>query len=63
MFSIVYLLHRLVALLHGFIESLLLEGDLALFLKVLLADLLLGGLELGDVGEVALFDHPIDHSD
>merc|ERR1712183_989866 len=35
--------------------SLLLEGDLALLLKVLLAHLLLARLELGDIGVVALF--------
>ncbi len=49
-----YLSSGLVALLHGLIEGLLLEGDLAALLKVLLADLLLRGLELGHVGEVAL---------
>ena len=49
-----YLGSGLVALLHGLIEGLLLEGDLAALLKVLLADLLLRGLELGHVGEVAL---------
>ena len=52
--SIAHLLKRLVALLHGFIESLLLERDLAGLLKVLFTHLLLGGLELGDVGVVAL---------
>ena len=30
------------------------EGDLTVFLKVLTAFLLLGGIELSDVGEVAL---------
>ncbi len=49
-----YLGSGLVALLHGLIEGLLLEGDLAALLKILLADLLLRGLELGHVGEVAL---------
>jgi hypothetical protein len=49
-----YLGSGFVALLHGLIEGLLLEGDLAALLKVLLADLLLGRLELGHVGEVAL---------
>ena len=48
------LLQGLVALLGGLVEGLLLEGDLAGLLEVLLADLLLTGLELGDVGVVAL---------
>ncbi len=48
------LLRGLVALLNRLVEGLLLEGDLALLLEVLLADLLLGGRELGHVGEVAL---------
>ena len=49
-----YLGGGLVALLHRLIEGLLLEGDLTALLKVLLADLLLGRLELGHIGEVAL---------
>ncbi len=49
-----YLGSGLVALLHGLVEGLLLEGDLAALLEVLLADLLLRRLELGHVGEVAL---------
>ncbi len=49
-----YLSSGLVALLHGLVEGLLLEGDLAALLKVLLADLLLRRLELGHVGEMAL---------
>ncbi len=36
---ITHLLERLVALLHLLLDSLLLEGDLASLLKVLLADL------------------------
>ena len=43
-----------VALLHCLVLRLLGEGDGAGLLKVLLADLLLAGLELGDVGVVAL---------
>ena len=50
------LLDRLVALPYGLIKGLLLEGDLAGLLKVLLANLLLGRFELGDVGVVALLD-------
>ena len=45
-----------VALLHGLLGSLLLEGDLTSFLEVLLADFFLSGDELRDVGVVALFD-------
>ena len=52
--AVAHLLHRLVALLHGLVEGLLLEGDLTGLLKVLLAHLLLGRGELGDVGVVAL---------
>ena len=52
--AVAHLVHRFVALLHGFIKGLLFESDGALLLEVLLADLLLAGLELGDVGVVAL---------
>lgn len=48
------LLEGLVALLDRLLDSLLLEGDLAGLLEVLVADLLLGGGELCDVGVVAL---------
>ena len=54
--SIADLFQRLVALPDGLIKGLLFESDLARFLKVLLADLLLSGGELCDVGVVALFD-------
>jgi hypothetical protein len=54
--SIADLLEGLVALLDGLFDSLLFEGNLASFLKVLLADLLLGGGELCHIGVVALFD-------
>jgi hypothetical protein len=40
---------RLVAFFDGFRHGLLLERDLAVLLEVLLAHLLLGGLELSDV--------------
>ena len=50
------LLYRLVALPYGLVKGLLLEGDLAGLLEVLLANLLLGRFELGDVGVVALLD-------
>ena len=43
-----------VALLHCLVLRLLGEGDGAGLLEVLLADLLLAGLELGDIGVVAL---------
>merc|ERR1711923_46515 len=45
--------HRPVALPHCLVVRLLLERDLARLLEVLVAHLLLGGLELGDVGVVA----------
>ena len=44
------------ALLDGLLRGDLLEGDLARLLEVLLAHLLLGGLELRDVRVVALLD-------
>ncbi len=47
--SVTSLDKRPVALLNGLVLRLLLEGDLASLLKVLLADLLLGGRELGYV--------------
>jgi len=46
--------NRLVTLVDSLIEGLLLEGDLTGLLKVLLTYLLLGRLELGDIGVVAL---------
>ena len=52
--TIADLLQRSVTFLDGLVEGLLLEGDGAELLEVLLADLLLGGGELGDVGVVAL---------
>merc|ERR1719264_1843470 len=52
--TVANLLCRPVALPHRLVEGLLLERDLARLLKVLLAHLLLAGLELGDVGVVAL---------
>ena len=52
--TVTNLLHRFVAFLNRLVESFLFEGDGAKFLKVLLADLLLGGLELSDVGVVTL---------
>ena len=54
--SIANLFKGLVTLLHSLVESLLLEGDLAGFLKVLLADFLLGRGELCDVGVMALLN-------
>ena len=48
------LLYRFVTFPHSLVESLLFEGDGASLLEVLLADLLLGRLELGDVGVVTL---------
>ena len=52
--TVAFLLHGLVALLDGLVESLLLEGNLTVLLKVLVADLFLGGHKLGDIGIVAL---------
>merc|ERR1719333_1869235 len=52
--AIALLLNGSVAFLHCLIEGLLLEGDGTELLKVLLAHLLLTGLELGDVGVVTL---------
>ena len=52
--AVAHLLDRAVALPHSLVEGLLLEGDLTLLLKVLLAHLLLGRGELGDIGVVAL---------
>jgi len=54
--SVANLLQGLVALLDGFVNSLLLEGDLAGLFKVLLADLLLSWSELRHISVVALFD-------
>ena len=54
--AVTNLLNWFVTLSDGLIESLLLEGDLTRLLEVLLADLLLGRFELGDVGVVALLD-------
>ena len=48
------LLERTVALLHGLLHSLLLEGDLTALLKVLLTNLFLSRRELSDIGVVAL---------
>ena len=48
------LLYRSITLPHHLLHRLLLESYLALLLKVLLAGLLLRGLEVGDVGVVAL---------
>ena len=53
--AITNLLYRFVTFLNSLVESFLFEGDGALLLKVLLADLFLGGFELCDVGVVALF--------
>ena len=53
--AVANLLQRLVALLHGLVNSLLLESDLASFLEVLLANFLLSWSELCDVSVVALF--------
>ena len=49
-----HLLNRGVALANSLVERLLVEGDGAGLLEVLLAHLLLAGLELGDIGVVAL---------
>ena len=54
--SIADLLEGLVAFLHGLVESLLLEGDLAVLLEVLLANLLLSSSKLCDIGVVALLN-------
>jgi len=54
--TIADLLQGLVALLHGLIESLLLEGDLAGLLKILLAHFLLGRFKLRHIGVVALLN-------
>ena len=54
--SIANLFKRAVALLHGLIDSLLFESDLAGLLKVLLANLLLGRRELCDISVVALLN-------
>ena len=51
-----HLLNGLVTLPHSLIEGLLLECDLTRLLKVLLAHLLLAGLELGHIGVVTLLD-------
>ena len=50
------LLQGLVALLHGLVESLLLEGDLAGLLEILLTHFLLGSLKLRHIGVVALLN-------
>ena len=50
------LLEGLVALLHGLVESLLLEGDLAGLLEILLTHFLLSSLKLCHIGVMALFD-------
>jgi len=52
--TIANLLHGLVALLHGLVVGLLLKGDRALLLKVLLTNLFLAWGELSDIGVVAL---------
>ena len=52
--TIADLLNGSIAFLHSFIEGFLFEGDGTSFLEVLLADLLLTGGELGDVGVVTL---------
>jgi len=54
--SVANLLQGLVALLDGFVNSLLLEGDLAGLFKVLLAHFLLSWSELRDISVVALFN-------
>jgi len=54
--TVAHLLGGTVALAYCLIIGLLLEGDLALLLKVLLAHLLLGWGELCDVGVVALLN-------
>jgi hypothetical protein len=55
-FAIANLFGRLIALLHHLLKGLFLKGDLTVLLKVLLAHLLLGRSELGDIGEVALLN-------
>ena len=50
------LLQGLVALLHGLVESLLFEGDLAGLLKIFLTHFLLGRLKLRHIGVVALLN-------
>ena len=57
--TVANLLDWAVALPDHLLHRLLLERDLALLLKVLLAELLLGGLEEGDVGVVALLHIPV----
>ena len=54
--AVANLFKGLVALLHGLIESLLLESDLAGLLEILLTHFLLGSLKLRHIGVVALFD-------
>lgn len=54
--AVANLFDRFVAFLHRLVEGLLLEGDLARFLKVLFAHFFLGGVELREVGVVALLD-------
>ena len=54
--AVAHLLKGPVALLDLLLLGLLLKGDLAGLLKVLLTDLLLGGVELCHVGVVALLD-------
>ena len=54
--TVANLLDGLVAFLHGLVESLLLESDLARLFEVFFADFLLGSVELGQVGVVALLD-------
>ena len=57
--TIADLLRWLVALFHSLLIGLLFKGDLTAFLKVLIADFLLGGGKLGDIGEVALLHIPV----
>ena len=52
--AVTNLLYGFVTFLNSFINSLLFEGDGTLLLEVLLANLLLGRLELSDVGVVTL---------
>ena len=54
--AIAHLLEGPVALLHILFNSLLLEGDLTALFKVLLANFLLGGVELCDIGVMALLN-------
>ena len=54
--SVTDLFEGLVALLDSLVDSLLLEGDLTGLLKVLFADFLLGGSELGDISVVTFLD-------